>query len=113
MIRYKLISKGVNVYKDGRTFRSRKYAELKRRFMEEHYTNEFFVEEVNVETEIERLQKENEQMREVLTSIAFFDEPLADTYGYWATRTELRKLMETLATDTYIARECLAKLGEK
>ena len=62
---------------------------------------------------IEKLQKENEQMREVLTSIAFFDEPLADTYVYWATRTELRKLMETLATDTYIARECLAKLGER
>ena len=105
-----LISKGVNVYKNGRTFRSKKYAELKRRFMEEHYTNEFFVEEVNVETEIERLQKENSELKrfERMARCSY-----QHVYGIGMSRGYCNKCgwMQSLSEEAF--RECLAKLGER
>lgn len=60
MIRYAVTFKGGNIYKDGRTFKNKRYAEAKRRFMEEWHTDEFFVEPVftlSVEEELKSYKK--------------------------------------------------------
>ena len=46
---------------------------------------------------------------EVLKSIAFEDEPDADKPEYWM-NPDLNKLPQTLAFDTFLAREFLAKI---
>lgn len=58
------------------------------------------------------LQEQNKIMREALESIAFYDEPLADTYDYWSKIADKSKFPLTLASDTDIAREALAKVKE-
>lgn len=62
--------------------------------------------------EIKKLQEQNKIMREALESIAFYDEPLANTYDYWSKIADKSKFPLTLASDTDIAREALAEVGE-
>lgn len=61
---------------------------------------------------IEQQKKQLEMCKEALTSIAAKDYPDQITETYWLGKS-LPICAEVLANDTQIARECLAKLGEK
>ena len=54
----------------------------------------------------EETQRKLDQAIEVLGSIAFMDEPDADKVEYWM-NPDLNKLPQTLAFDTFLAREFL------
>jgi hypothetical protein len=60
----------------------------------------------------EKLKEQNAKMRECLESIAFLDEPRADTYEYWESIEDKSKFAETLCNDTILAREMLKELEE-
>ena len=60
----------------------------------------------------EETQRKLDEAIEVLKSIAFVDEPDADKPEYWM-NPDLNKLPQTLAFDTFLARNFLAKIEGK
>lgn len=60
----------------------------------------------------EETQRKLDEAIEVLRSIAFVDEPDADKPEYWM-NPDLNKLPQTLAFDTFLARDFLAKIEGK
>lgn len=65
--------------------------------------------EIELEQEFAKLKKENEKLKEALRSIAFIDEPRANTIEYWETQADKNKFAETLCNDTILAREVLGR----
>ena len=63
------------------------------------------------EEEIERLKNENKILKEVLISIACFDNPELETREYWINNSTPEKMITTLINDTEMAREVLRRVS--